>query len=55
VIMMSQNRASAMDRLAASHDYEVNLRAELEIVRLHHRLDAMHEEMKSLIGILGKR
>jgi hypothetical protein len=27
----------------------------LEIVRLHHRLDAMHEEMKSLIGILGKR
>ncbi len=55
VIMMSQNRASAMDRLAASHDYEVNLRAELEIVRLHHRLDAMHEEITALVGILGKR
>jgi uncharacterized membrane protein len=55
VIMMSQNRASAMDRLAASHDYEVNLRAELEIVRLHHRLDAMHEEVKALVAILGKQ
>ena len=55
VIMMSQNRASAMDRLAASHDYEVNLRAELEICRLHHRLDAMHEEMKALIGMLEAR
>jgi uncharacterized membrane protein len=55
VIMMSQNRASAMDRLAASHDYEVNLRAELEIVRLHHRLDEMHKEVTALVGILGKR
>ncbi len=55
VIMMSQNRASAMDRLAASHDYEVNLRAELEIVRLHHRLDTMHEEVKALVEILSKR
>jgi uncharacterized membrane protein len=44
-----------MDRLAASHDYEVNLRAELEIVRLHHRLDAMHEEVKALVEILSKR
>ena len=55
VIMMSQNRASAMDRLAASHDYEVNLRAELEIVRLHHRLDEMHKEVKALVEILSKR
>jgi uncharacterized membrane protein len=54
VIMMSQNRASAMDRLAASHDYEVNLRAELEIVRLHHRLDEMHKEVTALVAALGK-
>ena len=39
VIMMSQNRASDRDRVAASHDYEVNLRAELEIMRLHEKLD----------------
>ncbi len=54
VIMMSQNRAAAKDRLAASHDYEVNLRAELEIVRLHQRLDEMHDEVRTLITLLAK-
>jgi uncharacterized membrane protein len=33
VIMMSQNRQSAKDRIAARHDYEVNLRTQLEIIR----------------------
>jgi len=39
VIMMSQNRQSAKDRLAAGLDYETNLRAELDILRLHQKLD----------------
>jgi uncharacterized membrane protein len=39
VIMMSQNRQGDRDRVAASHDYEVNLRAELEIMRLHEKID----------------
>ncbi|WP_417425518.1 DUF1003 domain-containing protein [Hoeflea sp.] len=39
VIMMSQNRQSIKDRLAAAHDYEVNLKAELEIMDLHEKLD----------------
>jgi uncharacterized membrane protein len=43
VIMMSQNRASARDRAAAEHDYRVNLRAELEIMLLHDKLDALRE------------
>jgi uncharacterized membrane protein len=45
VIMMSQNRQAAKDRAAAEHDYLVNLRAELEIMRLHEKVDAlrMHE------------
>jgi len=43
VIMMSQNRASARDRAAAEHDYVLNLRAELEIMLLHDKLDAMRE------------
>ena len=34
VIMMSQNRQSAKDRVSAQHDYEVNLRTQLEILRL---------------------
>jgi uncharacterized membrane protein len=41
IIMMSQNRAGDRDRVAASHDYEVNLRAELEIMRLHEKIDAL--------------
>ena len=39
VIMMSQNRQSAKDRLAAGLDYETNLRVELDILRLHQKLD----------------
>ncbi len=39
IIMMSQNRQSDKDRVAAKLDYEVNLRAELEILRLHEKLD----------------
>lgn len=41
VIMMSQNRQAAKDRLTEKLDYEINLRAELEIMRLHDKLDQM--------------
>ena len=41
VIMMSQNRQSAKDRINAAHDYEVNLKAEIEIMALHEKLDEM--------------
>ncbi|TAJ69024.1 MAG: DUF1003 domain-containing protein [Phenylobacterium sp.] len=41
VIMMSQNRQAAKDRLAAEHDYEINLKAELEIMGLHEKLDGL--------------
>ncbi len=41
VIMMSQNRQATKDRAAAEHDYEVNLKAELEILALHEKLDAL--------------
>ena len=43
VIMMSQNRQSAKDRSDARGDYEVNLRAELEIQRLHAKLDELRQ------------
>ena len=39
IIMMSQNRQEAKDRLRASHDYQINLKAELEIRQLHQKLD----------------
>jgi len=41
VIMMSQNRQAKKDRIAARHDYEVNLRTQLEIVRLQRRVDRL--------------
>jgi uncharacterized membrane protein len=39
VIMMSQNRSEARDRLRAENDYKVNLKAELEIRHLHEKVD----------------
>ena len=44
IIMMSQNRAAQRDREAAEHDYIVNLRAELEIMHLHDKLDALRDQ-----------
>jgi uncharacterized membrane protein len=45
VIMMSQNRQEAKDRLRSEHDYEINLKAEIEIRKLHERMDhlLMHQ------------
>ncbi len=39
VILMSQNRQEAKDRLRSQHDYQVNLKAELEIRHLHEKID----------------
>jgi uncharacterized membrane protein len=44
VILMSQNRQATRDRLAAGHDYEVNLKAELEIMGLHEKLDRIRSQ-----------
>ena len=50
VIMMSQNRQADKDRIAARHDYEVNLRTQLEILRLHRRMDYMFEVLEARIS-----
>jgi uncharacterized membrane protein len=57
IIMMSQNRQSAKDRLQATHDYEVNLKAEIEIMALHEKLDELrNKDLAELIGQLkGKK
>lgn len=53
ILMMSQNRQSEIDRRAAQHDYDINLKAELEIELLHHKLDLLREkEISELIGII---
>ena len=50
VILMAQNRQAIRDRLAAAHDYEVNLKAEIEIAALHEKLDQIRtNELATLI------
>ncbi|NRD89088.1 hypothetical protein C8024_05955 [Sphingopyxis sp. BSNA05] len=44
IIMMSQNRQAEKDRIAASHDYEVNLRSEIEILSVQEKLDILRNE-----------
>ena len=52
VIMMSQNRQEARDRLRAEQDYEVNLKAEMEIAQLHGKMDELRErQWQELLGI----
>jgi uncharacterized membrane protein len=41
IIMMSQNRQAAKDRIEAQLDYEVNLKAEIEIMALHDKVDEL--------------
>ena len=51
IIMMSQNRQAAKDRLVTSHDYECNLKAEIEIMALHDKVDQLrNDDLKQLIG-----
>ena len=43
-IMMSQNRQGDIDRMAAQHDYDINIKAELEIESLHAKIDSLREK-----------
>jgi len=44
IVMMSQNRQAEIDRRNAAHDYQINIKAELEIELLHTKIDAMREQ-----------
>ena len=55
IIMMSQNRQAARDRADTAHDYEVNLKAEIEILTLHEKLDTLrHKEIVALRKEIGE-
>ena len=54
VIMMSQNRQAIKDRLDAQHDYEVNLKAELEIAHLHEKFDELRERVIEELLVMQK-
>lgn len=66
VIMMSQNRQEAKDRLRSQHDYQINLKSELEIRHLHEKMDhllshqwerlvAIQEVQLELLAEIGRR
>lgn len=55
IIMMSQNRQTAKDRLTAQNDYEVNLKAELEVAAMAAKLDALMDAHWSNLLALQSR
>jgi uncharacterized membrane protein len=67
VILMSQNRQAKRDRLAAGLDYEINLKAEIEIMALHEKLDrirvdhlegvlnAQQEQLRQLLQLIAAK
>ncbi|HUD43865.1 MAG TPA: DUF1003 domain-containing protein [Dokdonella sp.] len=55
IIMMSQNRQAEADRLGAQHDYEVNVKAELEIMQVHEKLNALRERDWAVLVELQNR
>lgn len=66
LIMMSQNRQAAIDRRNAAHDYDINVKAELEIETLHEKIDLLREqevveltrllrEMQAMIAAMERR
>lgn len=54
IILMSQNRQSEKDRSNAEHDYEVNLKAELEIMLLHEKVDLLREKQWNELLVIQK-
>jgi uncharacterized membrane protein len=47
VIMMSQNRQVAKDRLEQKATFEINLKLELELRRLHEKFDLLQDSLKA--------
>ena len=52
IIMMSQNRASERDRVESTHDYETDLKAEIEIASLHDKVDhLLHAQWERMVEL----
>lgn len=50
IIMMSQNRQAKKDRITNRHDYEVNLRTTVELLRLHRKIDKVFNKLGQMEG-----
>jgi CRP/FNR family cyclic AMP-dependent transcriptional regulator len=54
VVLISQNRQAEKDRIRSDIEYEVNVKAELEITHLHEKTDRIHEDLHQFIGRIDK-
>ncbi|HEU4478794.1 MAG TPA: DUF1003 domain-containing protein [Pyrinomonadaceae bacterium] len=53
-VLVSQNRQAEKDRVRADIEYEVNIKAELEIAHLHEKTDSLYENMMARFEKLEK-
>lgn len=53
-VLLSQNRQAAKDRVRSDIEYEVNVKAEMEVGALHEKLDRLHEEIVDRLRRMGK-
>ena len=53
-VLISQNRQAAKDKIRADIEYDVNIKAELEVAELHEKVDHIHEQMTTKFGALEK-
>jgi len=53
-VLLSQNRQVARDRVRNDIEYQVNLKAELEIGHLHEKVDHFHQEVMRRLSVLEK-
>ena len=54
LVLLSQNLQSSKDRIRSDIEYDVNLKAELEIAHLHEKVDHMHAEILSRLDQIKK-
>ena len=53
-VLLSQSRQAARDRIRSDIEYQVNVRAELEIMHLHEKVDQLHEQLTKRLATLEK-
>ena len=51
-VLLSQNRQAAKEHIRGDIEYEVNLKAELEIAHLHEKMDDLHENLLARLNRL---
>ena len=54
-VLISQNRQASKDRVRADVEYDVNIKAEMEVAHLHQKLDKIHEHLTERIGRIDRK